>query len=400
MRIGLNQLPDDTYVQLKNMDNFIKKFFKCTSNVKAISKKIGIPRTLMSKIRSHKKDKIRLEYLKRISRYLQNCGLNEFSIKNLEKQISALSCCHGGSIKISNNKFPFSFKTEEASKALTFPLSDGYISKDYSGHIRLGYVNANQDLHREIIRCMTKTFGETGYTTRRVAGAYDTYFAGIVGKIYVECLKYAYGDKVKNNSRFPKMLLKLKDPKQIGAVISQIIDDEGYFDGRTLYIGISSGKIKKSKIKYVMNNFKKKKIQEKFMPNLLKDLNILLRKIDVTANIIKPKVYFDKTIKRWKLMWYLLIGDPSNIFKIYRLCKIKRKSLRDKMLKYIKEWKVLLSNLKKVQNKEGCVKSKDISDILNISIFSARNILRTLLRCKIIKEINGKYKLLKFPITR
>ena len=78
--------------------------------------------------------------------------------------------------------------------------------------------------------------------------------------------------------------------------------------------------------------------------------------------------------------------------------RFRGNSFSDKIYRYVKKWESLLSNLEKVQNNEGYFKTYNIAKILNISIFSARNILRTLLRSKIIKGENGKYTILKFPI--
>jgi len=408
--IGLKDLPNDTYISFgkliynKNGDlidikedyEFLKDLIGFFQNeakdVKYVSNEIGIPRSLIYKILKWKR-KIRLGYLIKICKYLEEKDIKKYSISSLENRIYSISSSRGGTIVpylkengILERKFPFNFKTIEGIKCLTFPFGDGYISKDYSGHIRVGYVNSNLSLHNEVVRCMKKTFGNIDYSQRKITAAYDTYFTGIIGKIYVNCLNFEFGKKAKIGNSLPKEILELRDPILIGACISQFLDDEGNMSDRELSICQSAGENFLSDNKDEITDIKK------YIPNILVQLSKLLKIINVESYFRKPCFYYDTTRKKWKLTYYLMIRGYDNILFIFPFLSIKKGSLKNKIHERIKKFIYIANRMESIQKMKGYFNIKDIVESLDMPTHSVNNHINSMRKVGFIKKIEaGKY---------
>ncbi|KXB01177.1 hypothetical protein AKJ44_02850, partial [candidate division MSBL1 archaeon SCGC-AAA261F17] len=316
-----------------------------------------------------------------------------------QNKIYSVSCPHKGELrtfikkkgKISM-KFPFKLRGPEAAKALTFPFTDGYILKDYSGYVRLGYVNSDLRMHQEIIRCIQNTFGDVSYSQRRVRGAYETYFAGVLGKIYVKSLGFIPQSKLKTNTHLHEILLKSKDPTEIGASLSQIMDDEGNFSQMTFYVGFSGGEVPREEIDEVLNNFHSHHIQQEYMPNILKDVKAMLEKLHINSRVRSPVRYVDCTRGVTKLMWYLVIQGSAALLKINSTCKFENNDLRKKFARYVKHRKNIIKVLKDVEKKKGFLTTDSVKNALNISKRAAVNIIRVMKRDKMLDLLEkGRY---------
>lgn len=328
--------------------------------------------------------------------------MEKYTVSKLESRVYSLSCPHKGELKtfIRENgeikiKFPFMLKGPEVMKALTFPFTDGYVLRDYSGYVRVGYVNSNLKMHREIIRCVRSTFGDVDYSQRRVRNAYETYFAGILGKIYVESLGFVPKNKLETNVHLHEILMKSKNPAEIGASLSQIMDDEGSFNRMTFYIGISGGEVPRGKVDKVLDNFRSYDVQRKFMPNILKDVKSMLEKVNISSRVKTPVRYVDHTEGSTKLMWYLTIQGPSSLLKINSICTFKNENLRMKFTRYIKHRTKVVKILRNIENEKGFLTVNFVKEALDIPMRSARNIIRVLKRDKIVGMFEeGKYQYL------
>ncbi len=411
MKIGLCNLPSDVYVKFGKWQNgnfvedkkFLRKmasdFKKLSMEVKYTSNKIGVPRTLVYKILSYR-DKIRFEYLIKIANFLYADGNEEYSISNLENKIFSITTSHSREIKVFlkeneevKRKFPFVIKGPDAVKSLTFPYTDGYILKDYSGHVRLGYVNSDKKLHEEIIRCVKNVFGNVKYSQRKVKGAYETFFTGVLGKIYVEVFGFVPKNKIVKNPHLHKIITNLRNSEDIGAFLTQLIDDEGSFNQRTLYIGISAGKIPRNKKKIISNKFNQTSVQNKYMPNILKDTRFVLRKIDIEPSVKKPQFYIDHGENSIKLMSYLIIQGPGDLLKINSICKFKNKNFRIKFLEYVERWKRIIKAIKCLEDNNGFFTVDMVKSELKTSMETARNVIKIMKRDRIIRQEEKGYYL-------
>jgi len=376
--------------------SLIEDFKNKSLNVGATTKKIGVPRGLVYKILNGEKNKIRLEYLIKISNFLQEEGMKKYALSELESRIYSLSCPRKGELKpfLKKNgkieiKFPFRLEGPETIKALTFPFTDGFILKDYSGHVRLGYVNSSLDMHTEIIRCVQSTFGDVVYSQRSPKNVYETCFAGILGKIYVESLGFVPKNKLKTNVHLHEILRNLKNQAEIGVCLSQIMDDEGNFNKMTFYVGFSGGSVPKKEVGKILDNCKDPKIQQKYMPNILKDVRVLLERAKINVIIKRPVRYVDRTEGTTKLMWYLVISGPANLLRLHSICEFKNKKLREKFEKYIKHRQSIAEILKNLEQRDGFFTVNSVKNALNISMESARNIIKILKRDNLVKEFEG-----------
>jgi hypothetical protein len=411
MIIHLIDLPPDIYVKFGRWSddnfvedkNFLKKissdFIKISPEVKHMSDKIGIPRTIVYKILSFK-DKIRLEYLIKIADFLYTNGNEEYSIQNLENKIFSISTVHSREIKVFvkengeiKRKLPFVFKGPNAIKSLTFPYTDGYILKDWSGYTRLGYVNSKKELHEEIIRCVKNVFGDVEYSQRKIKAGYETFFAGVLGKIYVDVLGFYPQNKVKKNPHLHRIITKSENEIDIGAFLTQLIDDEGSFNQRTLYIGLSAGKIPQNKKKMISDNFYKPSIQKQYMPNILKDTRFILKKINIKPSIKKPQFYIDHGENSTKFMCYLVIQGPRDLLKINSICKFKNEKFNRKFLEYVGRWKHIIKTMEQIEKIYGFLTVNLLKNELQTSMETARNIIRIMKRDGLIRQIKKGYYL-------
>lgn len=412
--IGLKNIPKGAYVRFgqavynskgalinfKESPEFLKNILRVykreASELKATSEKIGVPRTLLYKIMSNRR-KIRADYLLKICKYLQKRGIKRFSNSYLEKHIYSIECMHGRDIKtfmLIDGKlkklFPFDLETPEGVKCLTFPYGDGYILKDYSKHIKTGYVNSHKELHEEIIKCVQKTFGDVAFSRRKIKGAYETSFSGILGKIYVESLNYTPGNKLDIQSKTTQStldrILNLKKPGLIGAFISQMLDDEGYFGSNTIDVCISAGEIPKRCKK------NKRVFDYQCVPLILKQLEKALNDLGVKSKFRTPTPYFDKTKNVEKWCYHLQINGFGNILKLLPYLSIKRINLKAKIRKRFTEWLAIILKIKKLQT-HNPLNAEQIANPLGISIKSAANYIKTLEKSGFAKKVNkGKYK--------
>lgn len=414
-RISLQDLPLGTYIRFGKrkgngfvedkefLHSFIEEFKNKAQDVKSISKEIGVPRTLVYKILNAGKNKIRLEYLIKIADFLRRNGVKKYVLSKLQNRIYSLSCPRKGELKtfIKENgkikiKFPFKLDGPEAMKALTFPFTDGYILEDYSGYVRLGYVNSNLKMHHEVVQCVRNTFGDVDYSQRRISGAYETYFAGILGRIYVESLGFVPKNKLKTNVRLHEILTNLKDRTEIGACLSQIMDDEGSFNQMTFYVGVSGGKVPEDRINEILDNCRSPEIQQKYMPNILKDVRAMLEKVSIHVTVKRPVRYVDHTEEATKLMWYLVICGPANLLRLYSFCDFKNKKLKEKFEKYVKHRQNMNKLLKNLERRDGFFTVNSVKTALNISMESARNIIKIMKRDKLLEESEGgRYEYLR-----
>lgn len=394
-QIGLKDLPKETYLTFGKLIydsegdlidivesrelllSIANDFRKKCSNIQKVSKEIGIPTHLIFKILKFKK-KIRLEYLLKIIEFLEKNGTHKYNLEYLQNHIYAISSLHGRNfkpfLKINGKierKLPFNFNTIEGVKCLTFPLSDGFILKGDDEYIRVGYTNSDITLHHDLNKNMESTFGDVSYSRRKVKAAYETYFTGIIGRIYTGCLGFKIGNKVKNNVPFPACLTSLKDPKLIGALVSQFIDDEGHFSNGTIDICIAVDK-------------------GKYAPNLLKDLKKLLAKICVNSHFRMPHSYIDKKQNKIKWTYHLQINGFGNITKLYPYLNIIKNSKRIGIQNHVNRLQIIHNKLK--HDFSNGFQIQNIMTSFHISKQSAKNYLRTFQRAGLIKLVEkGMY---------
>ena len=404
-QIKLKDLPKETYITFGKLIydskgnlvdikesrelliEIIQNFTRLSKNVKSVCKELRIPRTLIPKILNYKR-KIRLEYLLKILDFLEKNKLQKYTIGYLEKHIYAISSLHGRDlkpfIKINGKierKFPFNFNTIEGIKCLTVPLSDGYILKSDDEYIRAGYTNSDIALHEDLIKNMRATFGDISYSQRKIRAAYETYFIGLLGKIYVECLGFKIGNKVKNDVSFPACLKSLENPNLIGALVSQFIDDEGHFANDTIDICIVVDKDIP-----ISNNFDR----QAYAPNLLKDIKKLLDKINVNSHFRQPHHYMDKRQNKIKWTYHLQINGFSNIKNLYLYLNIIKDVKRRRIQNYLNRLQEMYNKLNYFNDRLFQV--SDITFLFRISRQSAENYIRTFQRANLIKLIEkGKY---------
>ncbi len=411
--IGLKKLPKDAYIKFAGFEyddkrriakvtenyeflkDLIKDFLRNSKDVASDCKNMGIPRALPYKILKWKR-KIRLEYLLKICNYLQRKEVSKYTVEFLENNIYSISSNIGGEIipyikkaDYLERRFPFDIESKEAIICLTFPIGDGYIHRDYENHVRLGYTNSNIDLHEKVIRCVCDTFGQVSYSRRPIAGGYETFFTGILGKIYVDSLGFICGNKLRHDFGLPKILLDLcKNKEFVGPFISQLIDDEGSFGLGGLYITMSAGDKSASKSKH--KNISKDNLDP---PAVLKQTKSILNKIGIDAKFRKPSQNFDRGKNVWKLIHNLNVVNLDDLLTLYLILDIKRLPLKNKIHTRLKFYSKIIRILYEIEDGVGHFTIGDIAERLNVSQVSAKNYYQTLKRANFVKLVKRHYYL-------
>jgi len=406
MKLGLAEFPDESYVSFgiskgsvflrsdKTLKEIVNDLRNTLHNVERGSKNLKVPSKLLFKILAGSKKKIRLEYLKRICRFLVKKGFKKYRLQNLEASVYSISLCHGKEIRpflIKDGriirKIPFSFDSPEGIVCLTFPYGDGYISKDRSGYVEVGYTNAERELHDHIINCMKEVFGDVAYGMKKIKGGWNIYFTGVVGRIYL-LLGYKFGDKVEQNPSLIPLLKNLRKKKSIGAFISQMADDEGSFNPRTgiFYITMASGKKLSDNEDTILEQYRNVKY-ENYIPQILKDVRRILKRVEIKTNFRKPCPYYDRTKKCRKLVWHLTISGVKNLLLLRTIVDLKRTPLRLRFESYCEKWFNILKTLEQIENEKGYFTINDLAIKLRLPSRATISFIVALLKSDMLKTI-------------
>lgn len=183
----------------------------------------------------------------------------------------------------------------------------------------------------------------------------------------------------------PDRIMGLEDPSLIGACISQFLDDEGNFSDNRLTICLSTGNYLSDKKPRI------KKEYAKYSSTLLKELQLLLAKINVKSSFRAPCPYFDTTLKKWKLSSYLRIKGFENLLNLWPHLSLKRHALKEALRNRIQRTADIAFAIEKIQNQKGHFTTDDIVCALNISKASAKNYIQTLKRARAVERLEKGY---------
>ncbi|MBU2639844.1 MAG: hypothetical protein KKG75_04035 [Nanoarchaeota archaeon] len=269
-----------------------------------------------------------LDLITRISSLLVHKGYKEFSLLNVQKNISKLGCMRSRH-HIKNPKFPFNFNTIEGAIIISSLFHDGGITvRDLEPF----YANLSKALKNRFKDSVLNLFGEISCRERDK----DLTFPKILGLVLIT-LGLVPGRRSINNPKFPEFIFEYPE-KLILVFLAQAIADDGWIyspDKGFGFIGfnftIDLTKFPSSKRKLIRKN----RILCCLPNTLLGDLS-LFRKLGCKVSgpyFGNEKIYFndDKEV-RYTQEWRIQIRGHNNFQYLSKNLKIPLKYKQKKLL--------------------------------------------------------------------
>lgn len=174
---------------------------------------------------------ITLDFILKLSGFLERNGFNEFSLENIETKIELIKTKWIGKA-IYHPKFPMNFINENGARIIAAILFDGGVTSN----CRPFYTNNEECLIDQILNDIKSITGNIEFYKRKDNNTFDIEFPKIFGLILINGLGIIPGAKVFNNPTIPRFILK--NHKLHKSFLNHAFDDEGNvntnFGGRSI----------------------------------------------------------------------------------------------------------------------------------------------------------------------
>tara|TARA_Y100000310_G_scaffold345791_1_gene469995 strand:+ start:2299 stop:3462 length:1164 start_codon:yes stop_codon:yes gene_type:complete len=215
MKVHIQQLPINKIHIILNpvlQDFIILQLRKKCKSIAEIARFTKISKSVTSRFISKKHDKIRLDFL------LKMTNLLSIQTNKLERNIQWIG--HQNSKGINNPKLPFTFNSRSAARFLAAICNEGWISDGAY------YSNSSKELRRSVKLDSIKVFGDCNHSIRDHIKENDQYlaFPAIIREV-LQIITSFKGIKSENNPHIPKCIFQNK--QMMCGWIEQTIADEG-----------------------------------------------------------------------------------------------------------------------------------------------------------------------------
>ncbi|MBL7054432.1 hypothetical protein ISS05_01590 [Candidatus Woesearchaeota archaeon] len=211
-------LPNNIHVILhsKFKDKLMREFMRITRSKYNANKITGISRTTLSRYINMRNPKIRIDFLLKFSKAINNC---QFNINEIEKPIKWIG--NYKSKGIITPRLPFDFNSRKGARFLAAICNEGWISDGAY------YSNSNEELRDSVKEDAISVFGGNDATIKDWVKEKDQYlsFPSVIRDVLVLITLFK-GIKSENNPPVPSFILK--DKELILGWIEQTIADEGH----------------------------------------------------------------------------------------------------------------------------------------------------------------------------
>lgn len=266
--------------------------------------------------------------IKKISDFLVQNSLEDFSLAHIEKNISFL-CSKRNGRKLKDPKFPFNFNCKDGSIIISSLFHDGGIT---SRDLSVFYSNTSNKLKKRFVDSVYNLLGEVPYFEREK----EVSFPQVIGLILVS-LGLVPGKRQINNPEFPEFIFNF-DEELILEFLGQAIADDGWIynpDNCFGFIGFNLTVDLTNLNKNERTRIKKEKDLECLPQNLLGNI-ALFEKIGCRVagpHFGNEKYYFrNKKEYRYTQEWRFQVRGHNNFQLLSKKLEIPLKYKQEKLI--------------------------------------------------------------------
>lgn len=377
-------------VQDEFLNSLMKTAINKAGSMSALSRKIGIPRKIVSNILNQK-------FNPKIGTLIKVVSYLNYSPNEIDKEL----------IEVSNlkPKLPFELHSKEGVEIRAAFLSDGHVDKSPTAGPQ--YCACEIESHERLITLCKNVFGEFNTKTKWGHKTYVTRFPAVVN-IPLRLSGVPHGDKRLSNCYVPKDILE--NEEFMGVYLRKVFDDEGDItnNSKKRVIRLS----RSIDITDIIPDLKiTSQIWIPYKASLNSQNNLLIgEKIMLEKLGIKTKFYLQGIYKslnnRITAKWRLTIQQQDNLKKFAELINFNLINKQNKLKEALKSFKInkrangegdahAAEFLMKIYKEKGFFKFGDLGKELvksGRSYDSAGRYLGNLIKKGIIKKIKyGHY---------